>query len=353
MFHTPSVRCLVAICFALRWSATAAARLSSTATQLEPVEQEIKPRIVGVDTYDTCELSEGNYTMSNLSEILCASGQKLKDITEMHPNSSNKLVLEPTKPLRLVGKGAGQTRLKLDVSPLPGASLYLEALHFEGKIEVLENETSIGESKMSYLTLVSCSVKPPEPDAKQQALARLERDGIQDPSEGDASAWWGWLMIRYAALSVQIHDSYLEGGAFVKRSSNFNLSASNSSFDLDGQGFQLVNVTSHIRLEKVEVNGWRVGQLHNRPSFNMVLGQHEVHVAGSSFKGSAIQITESLHLILDVSTTQFHADGGQRAIVVNDIVVDEDGSEGHRKQVDLKDVEIYDFSEYGVGASVH
>jgi len=51
----------------LRWSATAAARLSSTATQLEPVEQEINPSFADVDTYHTCELSEGIYTMSNLS----------------------------------------------------------------------------------------------------------------------------------------------------------------------------------------------------------------------------------------------------------------------------------------------
>ena len=105
MFHTPGGRCLVALCFVLRWSPTAAARLSSTATQLEPVEQEINPSFADVDTYHTCELSEGIYTMSNLSEILCASDKRLKEIIEMHPNSSNKFVLAPTKPVRLVGKG--------------------------------------------------------------------------------------------------------------------------------------------------------------------------------------------------------------------------------------------------------
>ena len=105
MFHTPSSRCLLALCFVLRWSATAAARPFSTATNLEPDEQEINPSFADVDSYPTCELSEGIYTMSNLSEILCASGQKLKEMIEMNPNSSNKLVLEPTKPVRLVGKG--------------------------------------------------------------------------------------------------------------------------------------------------------------------------------------------------------------------------------------------------------
>jgi len=159
MFHTTSGRCLVALCFVLRWSATRATRLSSTATQLEPVEQEIKPveqeinPSFDVDIYDTCELSEGNYTMSNLSEIWCASGnsgKSLKNIIEMHPNSSKKLVLEPTKPLRLVGKGwqwqamsdsmparKWQTKLEFDISLLPGASLYLEALGFQGRIDIM------------------------------------------------------------------------------------------------------------------------------------------------------------------------------------------------------------------------
>ena len=324
----------------LRWSATAAARLSSTATQLEPVEQEIKPSFADVDTYETCELSEGNYTMSNLSEIRCAS-ETLKLV-----NSSNKLVLAAGVAVRFVGKGKwGQTKLEFDISLLPGAGLYLEALHFQGRIEV-EETTSIGQSNMSYLTFVNCSVAPPARDAKQQALAELEQKGLQDPS---ASAWWGWLMLRDAALTLQIHDSYLEGGAFVEQSTNFNLSASKSHFDLFGQGFQLFNVTSHIRLGKVEV--WSQGR---HPSFQMLSGRHEVHVAGSTFVGSAIQIEEPLYLILNVSTTRFR--DGQRAIVVigrgriEDIFVNE-GFEGHSSQVDLQDVTIYNFVEYGVGAS--
>ena len=291
--------------------------------------------------------------MSNLSEIQCASDKRLKDIIEMNPNSSNKLVLAPTKSVRLVGKGKGrggnviniwgrlervwqwQTKLDFDISLLPGARFILESLHFQGRIEVLENETAIGQSKMSYLTFVNCSVEPPEPDEKQLALAELERDGIQDPS---ASAWRGWLMIRarHAALTVQIHDSSLQGGAFVKQSPNFSLLASKSSFYLEDQGFQLVNVTSHIQLEEVEV--WNRG---DHPSFQMLRGRHEVHVAGSTFHGSAIEMQKSVDLILDVSTTQFSF--GSRAIVV-------DGHEGHRKQVDLQDVNIKHVSD-GVGAS--
>ena len=331
----------------LRWSATAAARLSSTATKLEPVEQEINPRLADVDTYDTCELklSRGSrYTMSNLSEIRCTSGKTLKDFTAMHPNSSNKLVLATGKPVRIVGKGKwGQTKLDFDISLLPGANLYLEALSWKGRIEV-ENETSIGQSKMSYLTFVKCTVKPPARDAKQQALAKMEVDGFHDPS---ASAWFGWLMLRDAALTLQIHGSYLQGGAFVERSNNFNLSASKSHFDLQGQGFQLVNVTSHIWLEEVEV--WSQG---SHPSFQIMLsglqglqmlsGRHEVHVAGSTFHETSIQIQEPLYLILDVSTTRFEQ--GRQAVVVH-------GSEGHTSQVDLQDVTIYNFAENGVGAS--
>ena len=320
----------------LRWSATAAARLSSAATQLEPDEQEINPSFADVDSYDTCELSEGNYTLSNLSEILCA-GKRLKEIIGMNPNSSKKLVLAPTKPLRLVGKGEEQTKLEFDISLLPGASLYLEALHLEGQIEDLENETSTDQSKMSYLIFVNCTVGPPEPDP----LAMLELDwGIQDPF-----AWRGWLMVRDAALTLEINNSHLHGGAFVKQSRNFNLLASqDSSFDLEGQSFQLVNVTSHIQLEGVTVKVYaqRHFQLHNHPSFNMVLGRHEVHVAGSTFEGSAIEIKEPADLILDVSTTRFR--DGQRAIVVT-------AREGNSSQVDLQDVEIHEFSELGVGAS--
>ena len=334
----------------LRWSATAAARLSSTATNLEPVEQEIKPRLADVDTYDTCELSEGRYTMSNLSEIRCASVENLKLV-----NSSNKLVLAAGVAVRFVGKGKwGQTKLEFDISLSPGASLHLEALQLEGQIEVLENETSIGQSKMSYLTFVNCSVFPPEPDATQQALAELEMYGLQDPS---ASAWPGWLMLRDAALTLQIHDSRLYGGAFVKQSPNFNFLASKSRFDLKGQGFQLVNVTSHIRLEKVQL--WSQGrhQLWSQgrhPSFQMLNGWHEVHVAGSTFVGSAIQIEEFVDLILNVSSTSFI--NGQQAIVVigrgriEDIFVNE-GFEGHTSQVDLQDVTIKEFSDVGVGAS--
>ena len=340
MFHTPSGRCLVAICFALRWSATAAARPFSTATNLEPFKQEINPRLADVDSYHTCELSEGNYTMSNLSEIWCASGnsgKSLKIIIEMNPNSSNKLVLAAGKPVRLVGKGGKrswrdkwQTKLDFDISLLPGASLFLEALHFQGKIEV---ETSTDQSKMSYLTFMKCSVVPPEPDAKQQALAELERNGFHDPS---ASAWQGWLVLRHAALTLQIHGSRLNGGAFVEQSTNFSLSASNSSFS---QGFQLVNVTSHIQLEEVEV--WSGSR---NPSFQMLRGRPEVHVAGSTFYGSAIEIIDSLDLILDVGgNTRITGDPGQHAIVVN-------GYEGHRSQVDLQDVEIT-HSDIGVGAS--
>ena len=331
----------------LRWSATAAARLSSAATQLEPDEQEINPSFADVDSYDTCELSEGIYTMSNLSEILCA-GKRLKEIIGMNPNSSNKLVLEPTKPkpVRLVGKGAGQTRLKLDVSPLPGASLFLEALHFQGKIEV---ETSTDQSKMSYLTFVKCMVEPPARDAKQLALAKLDQNGFHDPFPGDASGWQGWLMLRDAALTLQIQGSHLYGGAFVKQSTHFSLLASNSSFDLQGQGFQLFNVTSHIQLEEVEV--WTTGNpKHQHPSFQMLSGRPEVHVAGSTFYGSAIHIKEPVDLILDVGgNTRFR--GGQRVIVV-------DGGEADSLQVDLQDVEINapgkelkHVSEIGVGAS--
>ena len=223
--------------------------------------------------------------MSNLSEILCA-GKRLKDIIEMNPNSSNKLVLKPEVTVRLVGKGGRQTLLELDISLLPGASLYLEALHLEGKIEVLEDETSSGQSKMSHLTFVSCGVKPPEPDEKQLALAELEMSGLQDPS---ASAWRGWLMLRHAALTLEINNSHLQGGAFVEQSTDFSLLASSSSFDLEGQGFQLVNVTSHIRLEEVAVGLTFRNQGH--PSFQMLRGRHEVHVTGSTFGGSAIEIT--------------------------------------------------------------
>ena len=297
--------------------------------------------------------------MSNLSEIRCASdsGKTLKDFTAMHPNSSNKLVLAPAKPVRIVGKGRwGQTKLEFDISLLPGANLYLEALSWKGKIEV-ENETSIGQSKMSYLTFVKCSVGPPAPDAKQQALAKMEMDGFHNPS---ASAWQGWLMLRHAALTLQIRGSGVYGGAFVEQSTNFNLSASKSSFYLQGHGFQLVNVTSHIRLEGAEARSQG-----RHPSFKMLSGRHEVHVAGSTFYGSAIQIKESLHLILNVGgNTRFF--GGQRAIVVKGraghsvsstrfrggqraIVVT--GGEGHSSQVDLQDVKIEDASEYGVGAS--
>ena len=334
MFHTPSGRCLLALCFVLRWSATAAARLSSAATQLEPDEQEINPSFADVDSYDTCELSEGIYTMSNLSEILCA-GKRLKGIIEMNPNSSNKSVLEPTKPkpVRLVGKGDQQTKFEFDISLLPGASLFLEALHFQGKIEAL----SSGQSKMSYLKLVNCTVEPPAPDQKQLTMLELD-GGIQDPF-----AWWGWLMVRDAALTLEINNSHLHGGAFVKQSRNFNLLAShNSSFDLEGQSFQLVNVTSHIQLEGVKVYAQRRFRLRNHPSFSMVLGRHEVHVAGSTFFGSALEIKEPANLILDVSATEF--DGGQRAIVVH-------GADGHTSQVDLQNVTIHDFSEFGVGAS--
>ena len=328
----------MALCFVLRWSATAAARLSSTATQLEPVEQEINPRLADVDSYHTCELNEGNYTLSNLSEILCASGERLKEIIGMNPNSSNKLVLEPTKPkpVRLVGKGDQQTKFEFEISLLPGASLYLEALHFQGKIEV---ETSTDQTKMSYLTFVNCTVKPPALDAKQKALADLELDGgIQDPF-----AWRGWLMVRDAALTLEINNSHLHGGAFVEQSTDFSLLASSSSFDLEGQGFQLVNVTSHIRLEEVAVGLTFRNQGH--PSFQMLRGRHEVHVTGSTFGGSAIEIQEPLHLILDVGgKTEFH--GGQRAIVVT-------GYEGNSNssQVDLQDVKISYPSQFGVGAS--
>ena len=333
----------MALCFVLRWSPTAAARLSSTATNLEPFEQVIKPSF-DVDTYDICELklSRGSrYTMSNLSEIRCASGKRLKEITApLHPNSSNKLVLKPGVAVRIVGKGWwGQTKLDFDISLLPGANLSLKDLRLKGRIEVLEDETSSGQSKMSYLTLVSCSVKPPAPDAKQQALAKMEVTGIQDPF---ASTWQGWLILRDAALTLQIHDSSLYGGAFVEQSPNFNLSASKSKFSFDAQGFQLFNVTSHIQLEKVDVIGGQVSQLHNHPSLNMVLGRHKVHVTGSTFDGSAIQIKEPVDLILDVSTTEFF--GGQKAIIVVD------GSEGHSSQVDLQDVKINHFSD-GVGAS--
>ena len=358
MFHTPSGRCLVALCFVLRWSATAAARLSSTATQLEPVEQEIKPveqeikPSFDVDTYDTCELSEGLYTMSNLSEIWCASGnsgKSLKNIIEMHPNSSKKLVLEPTKPLRLVGKGEEQTTLEFDISLLPGANLSLKALHLEGRIEALQDETSSGQSKMSYLTFVNCSVKPPAPDAKQKALAKLDQNGFHDPFPGDASGWWGWLMLRDAALTLQIQGSHLYGGAFVKQSTHFSLLASNSSFDLQGQGFQLFNVTSHIQLEEVQASTPQRSN-QGRPSFQMLSGRPEVHVAGSFFYGSAIEIQEPLHLILDVrGHTRFR--GGPQVIVV-------DGGEADSLQVGLQDVEINapgkeikHVSEIGVGAS--
>ena len=275
--------------------------------------------------------------MSNLSEIRCASdsGKKLKDFTAMNPNSSNKLMLVPGVPVRIVGKGRwGQTKLDFDISLLPGANLYLEALSWKGRIEVLANETSIGQSKMSYLTFVKCSVEPPEPDEKQLALAKMEMDGFHDPS---ASAWQGWLMLRHAALTLQIRGSEVYGGAFVKESTNFNLSASQSRFDLKGQGFQLVNVTSHIRLEGAEARSQG-----RHPSFKMLNGRHEVHVAGSTFYGSGIQIKESLDLILDVSSTRF--EGGRRAIDVT-------GGQGHRTQVDLQDVRTYEASEYGVGAS--
>ena len=327
----------------LRWSATAAARLSSTATQLEPVEQEIKPveqeinPSFNVDTYDTCELSEGNYTLSNLSEIWCASGnsgKSLKNIIEMHPNSSKKLVLEPTKPLRLVGKGEEQTTLDFDISLLPGANLSLKDLRLKGRIEVLEDETSSGQSKMSYLTFVNCTVEAQAHDAKQLALAELELEGgIQDPL-----AWRGWLMLRDAALTLQIHDSSLYGGAFVKQSPTFNLSASKSSFYSEDQGFQLVNVTSHIRLEEVQV--WSQG---SHPSFKMLSGRHEIHVAGSTFYGSAIEILDSLDLILDVSNTQFTY--GRSAIVVT-------GHEGHGSRVDLQDVKISGVSISGCSVAV-
>ena len=363
MFHTPSGRCLVALCFVLRWNTTAAARPFSTATNLErdeqeikPVEQEINPSF-DVDTYDTCELSEGNYTLSNLSEILCASGKSLKDITALHPDSL-VLVLEATKPLRLVGKGWWQTKLDFDISLLPGANLSLKDLHFQGTIAVDTVETSSGQTKMSYLTFVNCMVELPAPDAKQLALAEMERDGLQDPF---ANAWQGWLMLRDAALTLQIHGSHLNGGAFVEQSTNFSLLASNSSFDLQGQGFQLVNVTSHIQLEEVEVNDdsrwnltshiqleevevhadsrWNLGH----PSFQMLSGRPEVHVAGSTFHGSAIEIKRSVNLILDVRHTKFKY--GRSAIVVT-------RSEG---QVDLQDVKIEGFSkhdsEFGVGAS--
>ena len=279
--------------------------------------------------------------MSNLSEIRCASVEKLKHVNSS--NSSNKLVLAPGVPVRLLGKGMRQTMLEFDISLLPGASLYLEALQLEGKIEV-EDTTSIGQSKMSYLTFVNCTVEPPEPDAKQLELAQMEMYGLQDPS---ASAWRGWLMLRDAALTLQIHDSRLYGGAFVEQSPNFNLSASKSYFDLKGQGFQLFNVTSHIQLEKVEVHGWGNRPSFNKhPSFNMVLGQHEVHVAGSTFYGSAIQIKESLHLILNVGgNTQFLGGDGCRCAIVVGV------HEGHTSQVDLQDVKINEFSEFGVGAS--
>ena len=282
--------------------------------------------------------------MSNLSEIRCASGKKLNDFTEMNPSSSNKLVLAATKPVRLVGKGKPkhvygelQTKLEFDISLSPGASLYLEALQLEGKIEISEKETSIGQSKMSYLTFVNCTVAPPR-DAKQWALAELEMYGLQDPS---ASAWWGWLILRDATLTLQIHGSSLEGGAFVKQSTNFNLWASKSTFQLKGQGFQLVNVTSHIWLEEVESDVEIPSSQHHqvRPSFQMLYGRHEVHVAGSFFYGSGIEIQKSSDLILDVSSTRFRR--GQKAIDV----------EGHSSQVDLQDVKIELFSEYGVGAS--
>ena len=325
MFHTP--RCLVALCFVLRWSATAAARLSSTATQLEPIEQEINPSFADVDSYHTCKLSEGNYTMSNLSEIQCDSGKTLKDIIEMNPNSSNKLVVAPGKPVRLVGKGRWQTMLEFDISLSPGASLCLEALNIQGKIEILQDETSIDQSKMSYLTFVNCIVNPPEPDAKQLALAELELDGgIQDPL-----AWRGWLMLRDAALTLQIHDSSLYGGAFVKQSPTFYLSASKSYFYFEGRGFQLVNVTSHIQLEEVKVWAhWNPATGH--PSFQMLSGRPEVHVAGSTFYGSAIEMQRSVDLILDVSNTQFKY--GRSAIAVT-------GYEGHGSQVDLRQFRIW------------
>ena len=338
MFHTPSGRCLVALCFVLRWSATVATRLSSAATNLEPEEQEIKPSFADADSYHTCELSEGLYTMSNLSEIQCASDKRLKDIIEMNPNSSSKFVLKPEVPVRLVGKGEELTKLEFDVSLSPGASLYLEALHLEGQIEVIENETSIGESKMSCLTFVKCHVTPPAQDAKQLALANLEISGLQDPS---ASAWWGWLMVRDAALSLQIHGSHLHGGAFVEQSTNFNLFASKTSFHLEGQGFQLVNVTSHIQLEEVVV--WNFCRISGHPSFQMLSGRPEVHVTGSTFFGSAIEIKEPADLILDVGKTRFKR-GGQRAIVVT-------GYEGNSSQVDLQDVNIRGFSDVGVRAS--
>ena len=242
------------------------------------------------------------------------------------------------KPVRLVGKGKRwwqvkflwRTKLDFDISLLPGASLFLEALHFQGRIEV---ETSTDQSKMSYLAFENCTVEPPAPDAKQLALAKLDQNGFQDPS---ASAWQGWLMLRHAALTLQIHGSRLNGGAFVEQSTNFSLSASNSSFS---QGFQLVNVTSHIQLEEVEVwSGIR------NPSFKMLSGRPEVHVAGSTFYGSAFEIIDSLDLILDVGgNTRITGGPGQRAIVVN-------GYKGHRSQVDLQDVEITR-SDIGVGAS--
>ena len=320
MFHTPSGRCLLALWFVLRWSATAAARQSSAATNSEPDEQEINPSFADVDSYHTCELSEGSYTMSNLSEILCASGKPLKEIIEMNPNSSSKFVLKPEVPVRLVGKGEELTKLEFDVSLSPGASLYLEALDLEGQIEVLENETASGQSKMSYLTFVSCSVEPPA---------------------NDASAWKGWLMTRDAALTLQVHDSHLFGGAFVEQSTNFNLFASKSSFYLSAEDFQLVNVTSHILLEEVKVWNLKKRRISGHPSFQMLSGQPEVHVAGSTFHGSAIEMQKYVDLILNVSNTQF--DLGKRAIVVN-------ASEGHSSQVDLQDVKIHDFSD-GVVAS--
>jgi len=227
--------------------------------------------------------------------------------------------------------------LEVEISLLPGASLFLEALHFQGKFEV---ETSTDQSKMSYLTFVNCNVKPPARDAKEEALAELEAElemsGLQDPS---ASAWRGWLILRDAALTLQIHHSYLFGGAFVEQSTNFNLFASKSSFfKLEGPGFQLVNVTSHIQLEEVTV--WN--QRSHTSFLQMVLGRPEVHVAGSKFEGSAIEMQRSVDLILDVSNTEFR--GGKRAIDVN-------GGEGHSSQVDLQDVEIKYPSELGVGAS--
>lgn len=292
---------------------------------------EVEAELTWLADMETCKLSQGNYTTSNLSEIQCAN-KTLEDVLGAKQNSSDKLVFPSGVSVRIVGEGLEgeslnedfhayalqhevlenlRTQLALDISLSPGATLYLEAVHFIGKIEVFGNETATVQSKVSNLMFVNCKVDPPVPDVKQKALAKLEGEGVRDPS---ASGWSGWLILRNAALTLQINGSHFTGDVFVEQST-FNFSASKSVFQLKDQGFQLVNGTSFIKLDAVSVSSGR-----EHPSFKLRFGRHELHVARSYFSGSAFDIrggfAKALDIILDVRDTSL---SGPRAIVVSEV----------------------------------